>query len=431
MSAEVHYIHGRPTPIGHFIRVGYSGHRQLETLFDRGRFTAERVVIDAARFEAQRDLISTLWNAGTEIVLDPNVAELSSLGRYQGAFQTVTWANASRPLTHADFRGSQEGAIVREIAGFAVDRNVDAVLAPAHFVEGARDEWVTIDRRSCELLREVLDDAGGRGIGIDYQLIIPYAVLRDSAHRRAFVEALSDLPFDNLWIRVAGFGADATPVGVRRYISSLADFHVLGKPIISDCAGGLAGLGITAFGAAAGIAHGVGQKERFDTSTWSSRHKRGGGGQNGRLYFPSIDRFFKLSDTRTIMQARGARRLLACQDRECCPRGFDDMENDPKAHFLMQRRKQLLDLERIPDLRRPSRFLDHHLATADRTARQVAKLKVGDERIRKALLRTTQRLDRMRGVLEDLDRTLGNESTKSAPLVTRSPVQARKEQQGS
>ena len=93
MPGKLHYIHGRPTPIGHFIRVGYSGHRQLETLFARGRFAPDRIVIDAARFDTQRELINTLSATGPEIVIDPAVAELSSGGRFEGGSKDLVWAN--------------------------------------------------------------------------------------------------------------------------------------------------------------------------------------------------------------------------------------------------------------------------------------------------------------------------------------------------
>ena len=431
MAGKVHYIYGQPTPIGHFVRVGYNGHRQLETLFARGRFAPDRVVIDAARFDTQRELINTLSATGTEIVIDPTVAELSSVGRFEGASKGLAWANKTRPLDHGDFQGAEEGTVARRIADFAAARNVDTVLAPTHLLEGAHDQWVSIDARSPLLLRDALDRAGRSDIAIDYQLIIPYRVLRNSAHRRVLVGVLRSLPFDNLWIRVAGFGADATPFGVRRYISSLSDFHVTQRPIIADCAGGLAALGVAAFGAAAGIAHGVAERERFDAGAWRRQPKDGGGGQNGRLYLPGIDRHLKLADVRAIMDARGARRLLACQDRDCCPRGLVDMLNDPKAHFLTQRRKQLLDLQRMPDLRRTSRFLDNHLASADRTARQVAKLKIPDDRIQKLLRRATLRLDRLRGVLEDLDGTLGGSATRSLPLATHARVDGRVQDQRS
>ena len=116
MAANVHYLHGPPTAISQLIRVGYNGYRQLETLYNIGRFTAERVVIDAAQFDVQQDLINTLWEAGTEILLDSNVAELSSIGRYAGAGQILDWANTSRPLDYADFQGGKKRDIVKKIA---------------------------------------------------------------------------------------------------------------------------------------------------------------------------------------------------------------------------------------------------------------------------------------------------------------------------
>ena len=111
MAGEVHYIYGRPTPIGHFVRVGYTGHRYLETLFARGRFAPDRVVIDAARFDTQRELINTLSATGTEIVIDPTVAELSSAGRFEGASKGLVWANKTRPLDYVDFQGGEEGTV--------------------------------------------------------------------------------------------------------------------------------------------------------------------------------------------------------------------------------------------------------------------------------------------------------------------------------
>ncbi len=111
MAGKVHYIYGQPTRIGHFVRVGYNGHRQLETLFARGRFAPDRVVIDAARFDTQRELIDTLSATGTEIVIDPTVAELSSVGRFEGASKGLAWANKTRPLDHVDFQDAEEGTV--------------------------------------------------------------------------------------------------------------------------------------------------------------------------------------------------------------------------------------------------------------------------------------------------------------------------------
>jgi hypothetical protein len=171
---------------------------------------------------------------------------------------------------------------------------------------------------------------------IEWSLIFTnYATLRDSAHRRALSSEMANLPFDNLWLRISGFGADASGVGVRRYISSVADFHGVGKPIVADCVGGLAGLAVASFGA---VTH--------------------------------VDR-------------------------------------------------------------RIDRFLDHHLTIADRVARQAAKLNVGDEGLEKVLKNASLRLDRVCGVLEDLDSTLGPEASRAEAIRTRPTAGARQKQQGS
>lgn len=425
MSAKIHYLGGNPTPIELFIRVGHSGHRQLETLHSAGHVRLQHIVVDAAQIDAQSDLVKILWDAGIEVVLDTNVAELSSLGRFGGAAQKLAWANTERPLKPSDFNGSKKRRIIENIAEFSVAHKVDTVLAPTHLIKSSRDEWMRIDMWSCELLREALDQAGGKDISIDYPLIVPYSTLRDSAHRRTLVSELANLPFENLWMRVSGFGADASPVGVRRFIANVADLHALGKPVIADYVGGLAALGIIAFGAAGAICHGVANKERFETGNWNARTKKGGGGQNGRLYLPGLDRHFKLKDAELIIKAKGGRRLLACQDRDCCPLGLEDMIRNPKAHFLTQRRKQLKDLEKTHDDRRVTRFLDYHLTAADRTARQAAKLTIDNNAIPKTLQKGSIRLDRMRGVLEDLDQTIGPGSTRSKPLATRTSILAR------
>jgi hypothetical protein len=48
MSENVVYLHGQPKPIGRFLRIGSTGHRQLETLHESGKLHVDRVVINAS-----------------------------------------------------------------------------------------------------------------------------------------------------------------------------------------------------------------------------------------------------------------------------------------------------------------------------------------------------------------------------------------------
>jgi hypothetical protein len=412
---NIFYLHARPDPVSLFLRIGPSGHRRLEQLLAAGQLPIRRFVVEAGAFGKQNELISALRQNKNEIVLDTNVAELSVIGRYQGAARGAPWRNPDGILTEAHFKsGSNEFDVIGKIARFVVAERITRVQAPAHLITGVLDPWFAIDVEACERLRRTLDVEGGREVAIDYPLMISNAVLNDPSQRREFVATLSSMPIDSLWVRVAGFGANATAAGLRKYISAVQDLHTIGRPVIADGVGGLSALAIVAFGAACGIAHGVAEKERFDTNDWHKPPKEGGGGGGYAMLLPGIDRLLKRSDAKVLVAAPGGRRLLSCNNRACCPHGFDDMIKDPKGHYLRQRAWQCEAISAVPENRRSQHFLDKDLAQADRIARQIANLKVSDYRLAQKMEENSRRLDRMRVVLENLDKTSSS--------ATRSPA---------
>jgi hypothetical protein len=415
MGKNVVYLHGQPQPVGHFLRIGTSGHRQLETLLGSGRMMLDRVVVEASAVGRQHDLLASLAEAGGELILDTNVAELSSVGRYSGAAKTAPWANPEGVLTPDDLRPGSNRDVIGQIARFAVECGFHAVQAPTHVLDGSTDGLFVIDRNATAALRKALDAEGGRQIGIDYPLMIKNSVLRDPVQRRAFIAGLKDAPFDHLWFRVSSFGSDVTPMGLRRYIAAVMDFQRLGRPIVADGVGGLAGLAIAAFGAAGGICHGVAEKERFDASDWSKPPRSGGGGREKRVLISGLDRLLSVKQVDALMAAQGARKLLSCGDPSCCPRGLDDTFRDPKAHYLHQRFHQVKALSRVPESRRAQHFLDKDLASAERLARQAAKLKVADDGLVQILERSSERLEKMHAVLEALNGAIAGSPRSLAP----------------
>lgn len=422
MAENVVYLHKGPEPIGHFLRVGSTGHRQLEDLLGSGRMLLDRVVLDAAAVAKQHDLVTSLAESGAELILDTNIAELSSIGRFSGAARTAPWANPKSVLTADDLKPGANRDVVRQIARFAVQHGFHAVQAPTHVLESSADRLFGIDRETTAALRRMLDSEGGRHIGIDYSLTIKTASLRDPVQRRAFISGLADVPFENLWLRISGFGADATAIGVRRYIAAVMDFHRIGRPVVADGVGGLSGLALAAFGAVGGYCHGVAEKERFDASDWSRPPKDGGGGgREKRLLFSGLDRLLSVKQVNVLMAAPGARKLLSCSDPTCCPRGLDDTLKNPKAHYLRQRFGQVSALSAVPENRRASHFLEKHLAPAERTARQAAKLKVADQGLTDVLVRSSERLERMHAVLESLKATMVDESRSASPKRRKAP----------
>ena len=71
---NVVYLHGQPEPITQFLRVGFSGHRRLEQLLSAGQLPLARIVIDAAAFRRQTDLVGAIQASGRELTLDTNAA---------------------------------------------------------------------------------------------------------------------------------------------------------------------------------------------------------------------------------------------------------------------------------------------------------------------------------------------------------------------
>lgn len=349
----------------------------------------------------QKELASSLRRRHVELVLDTDVAELSAIGRFSGAVRQAPWAQ-TRPLETRDFDNPR---IVSEIARFAVEHGFQTVLTPTHFLGHGGDSWLQVDADVCQQLRIALDSEGGGSIAIDCEIIMPYQSLRDDAYRLRLAAALRDLPFENLWLRISGFGADATPTGVRRYIESLGDLVALRKPIVSDGVGGLTALAILAFGAAGAISHGVSDLERFDTGAWHKPAPKGTGGPVQRLLIPGLDRQLTMEQVRSIADVRGGRNLLACRDANCCKRGLDDMLSNPKAHYLYQRRRQIDQMSAVPESRRPTHFIRYELIPNERKARAATRLGITDMPLRETLAKDALRLERLLDIMENLQET--------------------------
>ena len=160
--------------------------------------------------------------------------------------------------------------------------------------------WLPIDCRSVGLLRAALDREAGRHVAIDYPLILPHTRLLDQQYLPRFMTALRGLPVDNLVVRLSGFGADAGPLTVKRTLGAIQELQVLGYPLLLDYVGGLVGLGALAFGILSGIAHGIGERDRFDARSWHRPQQRPTADRSfGRpihIPLPGLDKSFRKRD---------------------------------------------------------------------------------------------------------------------------------------
>ena len=387
--------------LGHFVRIGSTAHHQVEELLEKGRLPIARAVFDAGPLGRQEGLIRGLARAGSELILDPNVAELSSIRHFDGALKAAPWAIAGRPLSLEDFRGIQGLERVARIAEFAVNHKFHAVMAPTHLLmTGSRDAAFRLDLELAEKLRAALDAEGGQHIAIDYPLILAAGVLKDPKFSEAFVRASQSLPVENIWVRSSGFGSTVTPIAIVRYLRSLRELLPMSRPIIVDGAAGFAGLAALAFGAAAGLAHGIGVHESFKAAEWHNKRPVTGGGQPKRILVNALDRQLKAEQMRAILNSTNGRRMISCNDPQCCPAGLKDMQEYPKAHYLYQRRYPIEDLSRVPYGRRGDHFVKRIVGLAVDQARSLDRLRITDDSTKKIITESRDRVERIYELLE-------------------------------
>lgn len=425
MQSKVVQLNPSPKRIAHYLRLGQGCHRQLEELQDAGDLPFTRVVADASRINEQSDLVQALRKDGKEIVLDPNMAELSTIGGATGQARHLPWAKATTFWQAEDIDQSKLRSIAAAIAEMAVKNGCSAVHSPSHLLTSAKDPWLPIDTDAAAILRYELDQRGGQDISVDYVLSIRYADLRDSEARRVITSHVAQSQFDQLWLRIPGFGADCTGAMVRQYVSAVSDMLTqLGSPpVVADYAGGLPALAACAFGSVGGIAHGVAEKERFNPNSWTRPRPSTFGGRTQRIYAPKLDMYLTSAEFDQLWSVDGARSTLLCPD-VCCGRGKSNMQD--KRHILRQRAKQVAELDSIPEFARPEHVLHQQLETVGQTIRSFERIRGLSKfpKIQEKLAKRSAAIDRFSRQLRELTELRGMLERSANPPHRGLPVLA-------
>lgn len=410
MAGNVIYLHGKPKEIAQLTRVGFREHGLCDQLLSANKLTTRRFVLDAATEGTRRhkSLVRSLKDRKAEIVLDTNCAELSVPGRFSGSAKSAPWAVEGRVLEVDDFSSGTNRSVIEPIARYAVKGEVAAVLSPSHYLGGNDQNWLPIDLRSCEALRKALDQYGGNHIQIDYPVIASYAQFRDPAFRKSLRNELRNVPIDRVWMRIAGFGAGATGVGISRFIEGAADFRELGIPLIADCVGGIASLAVATMGGASGFASGLEGKQQFDASNWLKPPAGGGGGGSKRIFVPGLDRSLSIAEMRQFFEnTRTSRQLFGCSDSTCCG-DIDKMLRNPEAHHAVQTGKLVKNLSETPESLRADQFLEKHLLDRAKIAGRANRIRNMDDDLRKKIGASAKRLELAYEALSGLHDRTGN-----------------------
>lgn len=305
-----------------------------------------RFVVPATSLINAPDLLGPFTaRLSCETILDPQTAEAASRAFGKSYRGKLPWTPKGRP-TKAD--GMDEKMIVEDavaLAGFAIDRDLDVIMSPAHLLGERGEPWLPVDARACMAIRTALDEAGEARIAVDYTLLAPLARLADPSWREQVLRHLDPLPFRQIWIRAGPFG-----IGLNADLAALsqaiAAFRSLGRPVILDHAGGLPGLAPLALGHADGICHGVGSQLEADFLEWGLDLPSGTPppGRRRKIYQPKLDRILTPLEYDALdALPKNKRKEFSCIADGCCPSN-QAVIDDPKGHFLRQSERLQRDL---------------------------------------------------------------------------------------
>jgi hypothetical protein len=405
------YVRPLPRDFGHLARLLATG-----TAIGKG------IIVDPRDLARSEDLRKTVRARRLELILDPLSVELSfANGHSRRGAAELPWADA-RPDVPERMTPPRLQAYAEALASVVVETGATTVLAPTHVLEGVPSRWLGTDHDLTRALRTALNQAGRKDVRIYYPLITRLSVVESGRRRDHLIARLRGLVegavVDAVWIRICGFGVQQSgPVNLRRYFALARALHDLGVPIVAERTGVL-GLALLAFGAVGGIEQGITMGDRYDLRSLTSK-RRGSGGflPSPRVYIHEVGLLLPRDRAQVLLSHRTLKHRFVCQ-RECCPRGLEDMIRDPRKHFLCSRHGEVLALSQIPPADRADRYLEDWLRPASDRAVMAARI---DDR----LSAHRERLDQWRTTLSDLRSADRVERPSVSPIPTGFRVQRR------
>ena len=383
--------------LGFYVRARRNDHVTLLELLATGEEGIFGLVVDAQHVERHRDLITEARRHNLDVILDPKTLQMGFPGAVTDGLSAMPWG-LDRHHNVTDFDGSAGQQRAAQIVEFAANNGCTQLLGPTHLLNSANDPWL---RRDVAMMKRTADEAARRGAELDliYSLALPIRVLRDTAERRAIIAAITDAPCAAIWLRVENFGDDATGEKVVAYIEACRDFHARNIPLVGDHVGGMPGLGVLAFGAVGGIAHGVTMQQSFRASNWRRPPLEGrkGFGPGWRVYVPQLDVLLKPNVAQTLFAASPKiKAMCGCRDTHCCPHGARDMVERPARHAVYQRAREIERLSAVPQSVRPTNYLNQNVRKVSDNVAQVVAFPFGDDALTKSLQGKQQEMSRYR-----------------------------------
>jgi len=384
-----------PEPLGSFIRPGYNDHTVLAQALTEGRGSGSGLIINPVHSERQMPLVLEANAVGVETILDSKSLELSSPSGYVlRGIAELPWAADGGMHSPLNLTGAAGARSIRSLAEYAAEAQMSAVLAPTHFLSSPTSPWWDIDATLTRSLRGMLDELELTQAPIYYPVMVKASSLANPAMMTRLMSQLQSVPIDAVWLRLHPFGTgNSGPLVLKRYLQLARQLHALGIPVVAEHSGSV-GVALLAFGAVGGIESGVTFTDtvNLDGLLRQPRPDNKPFSPPPRVYLHQLGAFVDANLAREFFAKRGMKALHGCQDTNCCPRGWSDMVQNPRRHFLRQRAREVAELTAMPESLRPGYYMENFLRPASDRAMRSADQEPSLARVRK-------RLDSWRGTL--------------------------------
>ncbi len=383
--------------LGLYLRVGRNDHLEVGSALLSGHVNCLGTVVNAVHVKRHKELLDQVSGLSLDTVLDPRTQQSAEIGGYTDALGSLPWGLERKHVVQ-DFEGSNGKSLVRRLGEFVLEHGFSQVIAPTHIIRTPEDRWLARDIETTGWLKEYLGQRSNPQTLVIYSLAIPHSLLRNAVQRKHLIKLLRDAPFDALWLKIEDFGSTSSPTKTQAFLDACADFYELDVPVVADHVGGLVGLGLLSFGAVGGITHGVTLNERFDGNYLRRPRDKGKArSMPRRVYFRDLDLMLKPSEARMLLESSmRARSIFACRDPHCCPRGVQDMLENPGRHFLYQRSQQIKEIGDLPRTLRPQEFLEKQLRPASDKSLVASNINFSFDKMGTKLREHRKRIDLLR-----------------------------------
>jgi hypothetical protein len=348
------------------------------TLFDSG-VRLRAAVVEAGYAATESPLLKRLRDEQVPRLIDLQTQRFTSPRFLEvEALAQLPYAPAE-PISAEGFDEEAAHELARDSLLFQQSARCDHYLtAGLPYYDSDLQRWVAHNDR---LLEESCNANGGSDV--DRRLLIAQVAPGRKAlmHPQLIVNRLLDYPIAGAYVQPLLFNpVSDSPEKLKLYVEFLLAIRSQGIPVIASRVGAfglvLGALGITAFdsGLAQAEATNLAQLNRVPTEKERERRAAGkGGGPDKRIYLEALKTTLKGAHANAILGQKGLRGKFVCTHGCCQYRGFEDLAERRRQHFLWTRNAEVMELRSCPTegLRRD--LVTEQLRDAQETARVVRR----------------------------------------------------------